>query len=185
MSENITIEGLIRNAIESRMLDVHTCVPVIVHKVGANTVDITVAIKRVKKDQEEFTVPVIPDVPVLFFGSGGLSIAHAISVGDEGIAVFCERDISSFIESGKVLRPTILRKHEYSDALFIPTSLSNSNRAAIPSAGIEITGDVKVIGNIESTGEVTAIADGASVSLSTHQHPSAPTGSPSSPTPGT
>jgi len=180
MNEKITIEGLINEAIETRLLELHTCIPAVVESVKASTVDISIVTKRVMKDGTSISIPVIPDVPVLFFGSGGLSIACQISAGDEGLVIFCERDISRFISDGGVSAPAMLRKHEYSDAIFIPASLSNAARVNIPTSGIEITGDVKINGNISATGEVTAIVDGGSVTLSGHVH-TGNQGSPTSP----
>ncbi len=186
MGEIATIEGLIKIAMEARLLDVHTSTVGIVDAVGSTTVDITIPINRVNKDGTNFTLPVLPDVPVMFLGNASLSIAHSISKGDEGIVLFMERDISSFVENGNISRPTQLRKHEYSDAVFIPISISKGKRVQIPSSGIEIKGDVKIEGDLDSTGEVTANSGTpAMVSLSTHMHPTAAVGPPSSPTPGT
>jgi len=114
-----------------------------------------------------------------------LSIAFSLSKGDEGLIIFSERDISGFIDSGKILKPVQLRKHEYSDAVFIPASLSNGKRSSIPSSGFEITGDVKIIGKLDVTDEVVARSDSASVTLSGHTHIDSQGGPTQPPTSGT
>lgn len=57
--------------------------------------------------------------------------------------------------------------------------------------GLVLTGDLAVSGNLEVDGSITAaevtagVVPGATVTLTTHMHPTAAVGSPSPPTPGT
>jgi len=55
----------------------------------------------------------------------------------------------------------------------------------IDSVDTTLTGNLQVDGDITTNGGVTADAAGAGVTLTGHQHPTAATGPPSSPTPGT
>ena len=180
MSEQITLEGLIRNAIDSKLLDVHTAIVGIVDAVNSDsTVDVTVGIKRVAEDGSPFTVATLPDVPVMFFGNSIASISYAIKKGDQGMIIFNERDISGFVEKGKISEPIQYRNHEYSDAVFFPSSISDGQRAQIPQDGIRITGNLFVTGNI------TGLSETAPITLNTHTHTGDSGGSTSPPIVGT
>jgi phage baseplate assembly protein V len=50
---------------------------------------------------------------------------------------------------------------------------------------LEVKGKIDATGNVTADGEVTARATSTNVKLSTHMHPTAATGPPSPPTPGT
>ena len=52
-------------------------------------------------------------------------------------------------------------------------------------ADLEVKGKIDATGNVTADGEVTARATSTNVKLSTHMHPTAGTGPPSPPTPGT
>lgn len=64
-------------------------------------------------------------------------------------------------------------------------SIKCVGKVEIETPDAEIKGPLKVTGNISANGEVTARATSLNVSLSTHNHPTAPTGPVSPPTPGT
>lgn len=55
----------------------------------------------------------------------------------------------------------------------------------IDAAETTITGNLQVNGNISADGEITADAAGSGVTATGHEHPTAATGPPSPPTPGT
>jgi phage baseplate assembly protein V len=80
----------------------------------------------------------------------------------------------------------------------LTATLASGGKAEVTASEVKITGDlvvtgsinggggVSIQGNIEASGEVTAKnGTPASVKLSTHVHPTATPGAPSSPTPGT
>jgi len=68
-------------------------------------------------------------------------------------------------------------------------SFSSDSDGAVTINGVKIDsdGNIETPGDVDADGDVTANAavPAASVTLSTHQHPTAATGSPSPPTPGT
>lgn len=81
---------------------------------------------------------------------------------------------------------------EFEDGTLISYDRSSSKlsikcvgKVEIETPDAEIKGPLKVTGNISANGEVTARATTLNVSLSTHNHPTAPPGPVSPPTPGT
>jgi phage baseplate assembly protein V len=64
-------------------------------------------------------------------------------------------------------------------------TLKCAGKVEIETTEAEIKGPLKVTGSITANGEVTARATSLNVSLSTHNHPTAPPGPVSPPTPGT
>lgn len=127
-------------------------------------------------------------------------------VGDLGIAVFANRDISSVKASKAQANPGSKRRFSYSDGMYVggllngaPTqyvifsadgttgiTLVSPGLVKIQAPNAEFTGNVKVDGLITATGNITAgSGTGDSVGLQKHTHPTAPDGPPSSPTAGT
>ena len=209
-----SLEEVVRAAIESYLMETHTSIPAIVETVNNDsTVNATVAVQRVLVSDEKVTVPTLAKVPVSYFGNSDFEITFPLKKGDEGVILFSERDISRFIKNGGISSPTVLRMHEYSDAVFIPSSLSNGKRTSVSGGGIKISdkqngfnieissGNGVVISNQSGTNKIELTNAGinlfglvkfesipgsgnADTTLSTHVHPTAGTGAPSPPTPG-
>ncbi len=74
------------------------------------------------------SLPVIPNVPVVFPGAGGFRLTFPIAVGDNVLLVFADRSIDAFQSGGGETAPADLRKHNLSDAIAIP-GLHPSNGA--------------------------------------------------------
>jgi hypothetical protein len=186
---------------------------------GQNTVVAVPGImQQVLQDDGTWLAEPMPphnDVPVHYLGGGGFHFTHPIAQGDEGILLYQARCIDSWWQNGGIQpRPDYgqSRMHDLSDAIFIPTRLSNkniltdidqtaaqlrstdgtSNLTMLPDGGgfrFVTPGGATIIdgsGNFTTTGEITRGQGGADqVTLGQHKHPTAPTGAPSSPTPGT
>jgi hypothetical protein len=121
-------------------------------------------------------------------------------IGDIGVAVFADRDISSVKATKRVANPGSRRKHSYSDGVYIGACLNGvpTQVVAFTDTGISITTPqaltilaANVIldstGNFAVTGAVVAGVGGTNqVSLQTHKHG---VGTPAAgtfiPTPGT
>ena len=65
-------------------------------------------------------LPVIPDVPVVFPGSGAFRVTFPISVGDNILLVFSSSSIARWKASGGEVDPGDDRHHQLSDAVAIP-----------------------------------------------------------------
>ncbi len=64
----------------------------------------------------------IASVPVLQIGGGGFVMSFPINPGDLGWIKANDRDISLFLRNYEIAAPNTQRKHNFSDALFIPDS---------------------------------------------------------------
>lgn len=159
------------------------------------------------------TITVLGHCPVQFLRGGGFAVTVPIVKGDEGLLVFASRCIDSWWEQGAAagIPPRAeFRMHSLSDGFFLPgvcskpraLSAVSGNSAQIRNADgsvfvevqagkiklkgvVEIDGDVKVIGKVDASDEITAKAGTAnSVTVTGHKH--VETGSTTNaPTPGT
>lgn len=195
-SEHIVkIDDLIKLIVENRIKDVHTSIPCIVESFSPDgTVTVSPAIKRISQNDDSESVPTLSNVPVIYPSVGKYRIVFPIEKGNEGMILYSEQEITQFIEKGSISDPIMYRRHNRSDAVFIPSMISNPSRSPIDSskglvleeiggARIEIgSGQLKLFGTImfESI-PGSGLAD---TRLSTHVHPTAAVGSPSPPTPG-
>jgi hypothetical protein len=132
-------------------------------------------------------------------GGGGAVILDPV-VGDIGVAVICDRDISTVKATGKISGPGSYRQNDWADGCYFGSFLGGTptNYVAITPSGINIvtTGTITISatnatldasGNLMVMGDIVAGNGGAdSVTLQHHLHTSAAAGDPTSaPTPGT
>lgn len=151
----------------------------------------TVQAKVLQKtgESKNETLPVCPDVPVLFPGGGGFSLTFPLAAGNEGLLIFCSRSIDATWQSGGVQPQVEQRLHDLSDGMFIPAAYSQQNLPVSPNttgpclrntdgtALVEMGGGgiVRIVapGGLTLVGTLTVeggdvIADG--ISLKTHKH---------------
>lgn len=64
--------------------------------------------------------PAVASVPVMQYGGGGFMVSAPIKAGDLGWIKANDRDISLFLQGYKNSAPNTVRKHSFSDAMFIP-----------------------------------------------------------------
>jgi len=111
-----------------RMFDIFVselnfCLPCVVEKVNADkqTVDIRPTLKSYYVGRKEnVSRPIIPDVPFQVFRAGDTYISLPIKVGDTGLAIFSQRDISNWKKIGGELPLQSYRQCDYNDAIFLP-----------------------------------------------------------------
>jgi hypothetical protein len=122
-------------------------------------------------------------------------------VGDLGIALFCDRDISSVKATKRQANPGSRRRFDMADGVYFGLCLTkdapnqylrftndglelkdkNGNKMVFSSSGIAFTSTI-----LTNTGGIVAgRGSGDEVTLQHHKHPTAPDGPPSEPTPGT
>lgn len=144
--------------------------------------------------------PLLADVPIVFPGCAGFIITLPLAQGDEVLVVFSSRCIDSWWQSGGVNnRPLEARMHDLSDGFAIPgpRSVPNIPAGSISTTGMEIrnaagnskiqmsadgkiritASEVDITGDLKVTGEVTAKSGGTPIPLSTHKHTGVTTGS--------
>lgn len=131
-----TLAEVIREAITSRLLDVHTALPGRVEKYDAatQTADVLPMVVRSVParaggyDTEE--LPVIPNVPLAWPRGGGCALHFPIEKGDFVLLVFSEAATSQWRESGDLSEPGDLRRHHLSYPFAIPGIAPNAGKLA-------------------------------------------------------
>lgn len=97
---------------------------VLARNVAANTVDLEVQVRIPVPADDDSTVnetmPVIPAVPVAFFGAGPFAITMPVEPGATGSILVMTYSISQWLESGKVSDAGDVRHGHVSNAVFFP-----------------------------------------------------------------
>lgn len=136
LPEQPTLPYLLKQALKSLQLDLHTALPGIVQSYDAKTqtADIQPAIKRKKQVGEIFKVvnlPIITKVPVIFPRTQNAFIHFPLEKGDSVLLVFCERSLEQWRSLGGITDPKDARMHDLSDAVCLPGLFPNSNVASV------------------------------------------------------
>lgn len=127
-------EETMRMAMDSHTSNLWTSLPAIVTKYNpvANTVECQPSIKGVIQDKsgnyKAVTLPVLPDVPVVFPRGGGATLTFPIKEGDECLVVFACRNIDSWWQSGGVQIPADSRSHDLSDGFALMGVMSQARK---------------------------------------------------------
>ena len=95
------LADIIKQAIEDRLVDVHTMLPgrIDAYDSATQKADVEPLIKRLQKTVDgeiREDLPVIPGVPVLWPRAGGFKLTMPVSEGDRCMLVFCERSIETY-----------------------------------------------------------------------------------------
>jgi hypothetical protein len=193
---------------------VSTLVPVKVTAVTTNgdvarpgTVDVQPLVKLIDGNGLATDPGIVNGLPWFRLGSGRCAVIIDPRVGDIGLVVCSDRDISSLVaNNGTMSTPGSRRRFSLSDGVYIggflmdtpdcyvlfnedgtiKVSDAKGNVLETSNTGFGLTGNVAVTGNISATGTIIAGRGGADqVNVQTHVHPTAALGAPSPPTPGT
>ena len=143
------------------MFRMRCAIPAIIQSYNAyqNTVEAQPAIRErlVMEDGsiQYLNLPLLINVPVVFPSSGSASITFPISKGDECLIIFSDLAIDNFWTSGLVQNPIEVRRHDLSDGIAIPCSLSLT-RTRGAGKGMNIQGSPVTIKSGQSSVEVAA-----------------------------
>lgn len=167
MTQIPSLAQLLKHAIESRLLDVHTAMIAKVESYDAakQTVNVAPMLKRtIENLQGEWVaeqLPVLCDVPVLFPRAGGFFLSFPIQPGDFVQLIFNETDIEAWLENKE---PTISHNQRFTlqGAVALPgifpqamalTSAHASNLVLGKEQGLQIhIDDQKIrLGSIEAS----------------------------------
>lgn len=133
-------EEMLRTAILAALTQVWTAIPgeIVSYDSQKVTVVVQPAIKAQITDksgkQSMVSLPVLPDVPVLFPGGGGCRLTFPIQAGDECLVVFASRSIDAWWQSGGVQPPIEPRMHDLSDGFAIVGPMSQAKKISNISA---------------------------------------------------
>lgn len=126
MNRTPTLAEVIRRALDARLADVRVALPARVEKYDAakQVVDVLPLLQEraVGEDGAELveSLPVVPNVPVVFPGAGGFRVTFPVQPGDTVLLVFSDRSLDVWQAKGGEVDPVDLRRHHLADAVAIP-----------------------------------------------------------------
>lgn len=121
-----SLSDVIRQAIDNRIADVHTCLPgrVKAYNPATQQADVEIVVKSAVEASDGSTVseglPVIPSVPVAWMRGGGYSLQFPLAVGDFVWLMFSEAAIGNWRLTGQVSEPGDLARHSLSYPVALP-----------------------------------------------------------------
>jgi hypothetical protein len=162
---------VIMDAIEARLIDVHTAMPGIVDSYDPSTglASVKPALKRVYLNGDTVDLPVIKRVPVLMpRASGGAAyVSMPLKQGDPVTMIFSERslDVWKSTSGGSTVDPGDPRKHHLADAYCFPggyPTLGATMASATASDVVVVNGSAVL--TLKSDG-TTVVAAGAGMTF--------------------
>lgn len=128
-SERHDLTGVIRYVLQKFLQGVDGMLPAMVVATNRKTVSVQPLISIITTGVEIVQRPLISQIPVQWPGGGGFVFSFPLKPGDLGWIKANDRDISLFLQSiqaGNVAAspPNTSRKHSFSDAVFIPDTMS-------------------------------------------------------------
>lgn len=159
-----SLADVIRSATADAVRDAAVALPGIVVSYNAVTETATIkpAISRLVQTEDEpeedepEELPAIPDVKIIWYRARGISIAPPISSpgllpGDPVLLVCCDRDISSWMQSGAVSEPDDYRSHSWGNAVAFPGLTPTANPFPAPADAAALASKVDAIGRYLAT----------------------------------
>lgn len=116
-----SLADVIRAFVREGAADLHVSIPAKVVRVELDKglVDAQPLVKEVLEGQA-VSVPVIPNVPIVWPGAGGFRLTFPIVAGDVVLLVFADRSLDLWLSKGGEVDPQDPRRHALSDAIAIP-----------------------------------------------------------------
>ena len=193
MADGIAFDTGLRLILESVLGDLHTAFPAQVESFDPLTLraDLQPCLKGAYKGISASNWPVLSEVPVLFMSSGDFHVLYQPKPGSFGLCIVSEKSLDDWLVSGGVVNPSNNRKHDLSDAIFIPGLFPLVSAAALippvtagaleirdtlgtvsiklSATGIDITGNVTIDG-IAAANAIVGVPL-MTVGLASHTHP--------------
>lgn len=124
---------------------------------------------------EDYQLPAITNVPILCFRAGAFMITLPITVGDQGILLVCDRDISNLKAKGGAKQPQAsLRRFNLSDGIYLPFLPNAQNKAADYSTSAMVVTDGATKMTFDASGTIKVTGGDVTVdniSVKNHTHP--------------
>lgn len=142
---------LYENIINEAMFRARCCIPGIVQSYNPenNTAEVQPAIREKVVGEGGVVsyqaLPLLINVPVVFPRVVGAGITFPLKKNDQCLVVFSDLAIDNFWQKGSVQNPVEIRRHDLSDGIAIPCSLSLTQT---PTVGDNLTisyGDTKIV----------------------------------------
>lgn len=112
-------EESLDHAIDTMLYRLRTAQPAIVQSVdlARNVVSVQPAIMGKLRGKSAKALPVVLDVPILYYGAGDFVVTHAPQVGDVCLLIAGDRSLSRWKLSGGVVDPAERRRHDLTDSV--------------------------------------------------------------------
>jgi len=119
------LRGVIRLVLNKFLQKVDDCLPAIViaYNLDTNMAQVQPLVAAVTTDNQIVNKAQVASVPVYQISAGGFILRFPVKPGDIGWIKANDRDISLFMQTGKMSPPNTQRKHSFKDALFYPQTL--------------------------------------------------------------
>lgn len=172
MSRTPTLAEVMRAALDARLGDVHTAIPGKVTRYDASKclVDAAPLIRAPQVGEDGETtyepLPVVPNVPILFPGSGAVRLTWPVQVGDTVLLVFSEASLERWLQFGGEVDPEDPRRFALSDAFAIPGLVPFASARAASTAAVVVDTDGKELRlGTDTAGEALALASKVATEL--------------------
>lgn len=138
-----TLQQVIKDAIETRVTDIHVSMPGIVKSYNATlqTAEIQPVIKKKYSDGTIINLPLLINVPVIFPRTAKSYLHFPLAKDDYVLLVFCERSLDVFLQKGGIVDPDDYRKHALSDAVAIVGLFPNGSEITNESDRVAVVND--------------------------------------------
>lgn len=142
---------LYENIINEAMFRIRSCIPGIVQSYNPenNTVEVQPAIRERLVDDKGNVIyqalPLLINVPVVFPKVVGVGITFPLKKNDQCLVVFSDLSIDNFWQKGSVQNPVEIRRHDLSDGIAIPCSLSLTQATVVENNLTISYGDTKIV----------------------------------------
>lgn len=163
VSDTLELADVIRNAIASAAIDVHTSIPARVESYDPvkQVANVRPMIKRVLRteagERRAEELPVIPCVPVTFPSANGFMITFPVKKGTTGLLTFSETSIDRWRATGQSVDPGDTRRHSLTGATFAPGLRVASDPLANASADNMVMGSDAGDGKVELSASLVSI----------------------------
>jgi hypothetical protein len=166
--DEITLYDVMQALRKDIFSDLRVCVPaqVVSYDGTKQTASVQVLLKRTLSDGRTVTdYPQLDVVPVYTPQGGGAYLQFPVAAGDQGILIFADRNIRSWLQSGAPAPLPTPRMHSLSDGFFIPgINALNSNIPNTPSNKVLLTYQGSTL-DLDSSGLKFIGTGGAEVDL--------------------
>ncbi len=161
MSLEPTWQEIISEAIDSRLLELHTAIPgkVVSYDADTQTAEVTPVVQRAEPREDGGNtltpLPSIPNVPVQWPRGGGYALHFPLAADDHVLLVFSEAAIGHWRASGELAPPGDLRRH----SLGYPVAIPGISPESAPIDGTSSSEGRLIVG----AGGAIAVGDAAGV----------------------
>lgn len=157
--------GMLREVLSKFLQNVDDMLParVISYDAATKLVEVQPLIMLALTDGSTVSRAAVASIPVLQIGGGLAVLDFKISPGDIGFIKASDRDISLFLQSFDESAPNTFRKHNFSDAIFIPAPLHGYTVDSAASVTLRTVDGSQTIelfpGHIEITSNTSILLD--------------------------